>query len=80
MSAVSKPLISGFAQDVLSGLSRAGQKQISSQYFYDDLGSALFEAITVLPEYGLTRADERLLQRYASPLALAAGPVRTVLN
>lgn len=80
MSAVSKPLLSGFAQDVLSGLSRTGQKQISSQYFYDDLGSALFEAITLLPEYGLTRADERLLQKYASPLALAAGQLRTVLE
>ncbi len=80
MSAVSKPLLSGFAQDVLSGLSRAGQKQISSQYFYDDLGSALFEAITFLPEYGLTRADERLLQKYASPLALAAGQVTTVFE
>lgn len=80
MSAVSKPLLSGFAQDVLSGLSRTGQKQISSQYFYDDLGSALFEAITLLPEYGLTRADERLLQKYAAPLALAAGKVTTVFE
>jgi len=80
VSAVSKPLLSGFAQDVLSGLLRAGQKQISSRYFYDDLGSALFEAITFLPEYGLTRADERLLQKYASPLALAAGPIKTVLE
>jgi dimethylhistidine N-methyltransferase len=34
-------------------------------YLYDELGSALFEAITLLPEYGLTRADERLLRRYA---------------
>lgn len=80
MSAISKPLLSGFAQEVLSGLSRAGQKQISSQYFYDDLGSALFEAITFLPEYGLTRADERLLQKYASPLALATGQVTTVFE
>ncbi len=80
MSAVSKPALSGLAQDVLSGLSRAGQKQISSQYLYDDLGSALFEAITFLPEYGLTRADERLLQRYASPLACVAGQVTTIFE
>jgi L-histidine N-alpha-methyltransferase len=35
---------------------------------YDDVGSALFEVISVLPEYGLTRADERLLQRHASDI------------
>lgn len=34
-------------------------------YLYDEVGTALFEAITWLPEYGLTRADERLLQQYA---------------
>jgi len=32
---------------------------------YDEVGSALFEAICVLPEYGLTRADARLLQNHA---------------
>jgi len=32
---------------------------------YDDVGSALFEVISRLPEYGLTRADERLLRRHA---------------
>jgi dimethylhistidine N-methyltransferase len=32
---------------------------------YDDVGSALFEVISHLPEYGLTRADERLLRRHA---------------
>jgi dimethylhistidine N-methyltransferase len=32
---------------------------------YDQLGSTLFEAISLLPEYGLTRAEERLLRRYS---------------
>jgi L-histidine Nalpha-methyltransferase len=50
------------AQDVLSGLARPGQKQFPSRWLYDELGSVLFEAITLLPEYGLTRADSRLLQ------------------
>jgi dimethylhistidine N-methyltransferase len=45
------------------------QKYISARYFYDDLGSALFEAITLLPEYGLTRADQRLLQVHADEIA-----------
>jgi len=55
---------SEFACDVRAGLSKP-QKELHSKYLYDDLGSALFDAITLLPEYGLTRADERLLIRYA---------------
>jgi len=56
-----------FARDVCSGLSRP-QKELDSKYLYDDLGSALFEAITLLPEYGLTRADNRLLAAPAREL------------
>lgn len=63
-----------FARDVLIGLSDPVQKYLSAQYFYDAVGSALFEAITALPEYGLTRADARLLQRHAPEIVgLAAG-------
>ncbi len=54
-----------FAADVRRGLSKPGQKELPSKYLYDDVGSSLFEVISVLPEYGLTRADERLLRRYA---------------
>jgi L-histidine N-alpha-methyltransferase len=54
-----------FAADVRAGLSQPGQKELLSKYLYDDVGSALFEVISVLPEYGLTRADERLLRRHA---------------
>ncbi len=50
-----------FAADVRAGLGREGQKTLPSKYFYDPRGSDLFEAITRLPEYGLTRADERVL-------------------
>ena len=56
---------SDFAGDVRAGLLRPGQKDLPSKYLYDEVGSALFEAISVLPEYGLTRADERLLRRHA---------------
>ena len=52
-----------FAADVRAGLTRSGQKELLSKYLYDDVGSALFEVISVLPQYGLTRADERLLRR-----------------
>lgn len=78
MSASVRPQLSRFALDVISGLSSPGQKKISAHYFYDDLGSALFEAITLLPEYGLTRADERLLRRYAVRIASDTGFVSLV--
>jgi L-histidine Nalpha-methyltransferase len=57
-----------FASDVRTGLAKS-QKELHSKYLYDELGSSLFEAITHLPEYGLTRADERLLKRHASDIA-----------
>jgi L-histidine Nalpha-methyltransferase len=58
-----------FARDVREGLSRPDQKQLPCQYFYDEVGTALFEAITLLPEYGLTRADARLIRRLAPELS-----------
>jgi L-histidine N-alpha-methyltransferase len=61
----SKPDLAG---DVRAGLSRPGQKELPSKYLYDEIGSALFEVVSVLPEYGLTRADERLLQRHATDI------------
>jgi dimethylhistidine N-methyltransferase len=57
-----------FASDVRTGLAKS-QKELHSKYLYDELGSSLFEAITHLPEYGLTRADERLLRRHARDIA-----------
>jgi dimethylhistidine N-methyltransferase len=68
-----------FADDVRVGLTKPGQKELPSKYLYDDVGSALFEVICHLPEYGLTRADERVLrrnaydivERLAAPVAVA---------
>jgi L-histidine Nalpha-methyltransferase len=57
-----------FACEVRAGLTQAGQKTLPSKYLYDEVGTALFEVICRLPEYGLTRADERLLRRYASDI------------
>ena len=62
-------VVSSFAEDVMDGLAQSGQKQLLSKYLYDDLGSALFEAITKLPEYGLTRAEERILRRHSGDIA-----------
>jgi dimethylhistidine N-methyltransferase len=47
---------------------------LPSKYFYDDLGTALFVAITHLPEYGLTRADTRVLNAHARDIAAAFEP------
>jgi L-histidine Nalpha-methyltransferase len=50
-----------FAQDVRAGLA-APSKTLPSKYFYDDLGSALFDAITRLPEYYLTGSETQILR------------------
>ena len=57
-----------FARDARLGLCTTGPKSLPAKYLYDTIGSALFETITHLPDYGLTRADKRLLQRCASTL------------
>src|SRR6202171_5499395 len=69
--------IADCAGEVRSGLTQRGQKELPSKYLYDEVGSALFEVITVLPEYGLFRADERLLRENAESIAarLPAGQV-----
>jgi L-histidine N-alpha-methyltransferase len=61
-----------FAQAVIDGLTKDGQKTLPPSWFYDELGSALFEAITVLPEYGLTRAEASLLSNAAQDIVRAS--------
>jgi L-histidine N-alpha-methyltransferase len=68
---LSSCLATPFALDAAKGLGNQSQKSLPSQYLYDELGSILFDAITVLPEYGLTRADARLLRAHA-PAVVAA--------
>ena len=58
------------ARDVAEGLSRTPQKTLPASWLYDDVGSALFEVITVLPEYGLTRADGALGIRIAGAVGV----------
>jgi len=60
--------VSEFAADVRESLTKPGQRELPSKYLYDEVGSALFETICVLPEYGLTRADARLLEEYAGEI------------
>ncbi len=67
-SSVAPAAAPGFAADVRAGLTHTPQKELPSKYLYDEVGSALFEVITVLPEYGVTRAEERLLTRHAADI------------
>ena len=52
------------AEEIRRGLS-SRPRRLPSKYFYDDRGSRLFEEITALPEYYLTRTEERLLAAIA---------------
>jgi L-histidine N-alpha-methyltransferase len=56
-----------FARDVRAGLT-ASRKSIPPKYFYDELGSRLFEAICYLPEYYLTRAESEILRKHADQI------------
>jgi dimethylhistidine N-methyltransferase len=58
-----------FAADVRAGLMNVTQKELPSRYLYDTIGSGLFEVITALPEYGVTRAEERIVRRHAGEMA-----------
>ena len=72
-SAPSVDLSSEFAAEVRAGLGHDGQKTLPSKYLYDDIGSLLFEVICLLPEYGVTRADERVLRGHADEIAERMG-------
>lgn len=57
-----------FARALVSGLSQP-RKAIPSRFFYDERGSELFEQITRLPEYYLTRAETAILRAHAGDIA-----------
>jgi L-histidine Nalpha-methyltransferase len=59
--------------DVVAGLT-AQPKSLPPKYFYDDRGSDLFEQITTLPEYYLTRTETAILQAHATDIAHQVGP------
>ncbi len=62
-----------FADALIAGLS-ARQKSIPCRFFYDAAGSALFEAITELPEYYPTRTETAILREHAADMAALAAP------
>jgi L-histidine N-alpha-methyltransferase len=64
-------------RDVRDGLS-ATPKQLSPKYFYDERGSELFEEITQLPEYYLTRAERSLLEKKIPEIVTSVRPCSLV--
>jgi L-histidine N-alpha-methyltransferase len=64
--------------DVREGLARS-QKELSPKYFYDHTGSLLFEQITRLPEYYLTRAERELLTQ-CTPWFVTSTGYRTLVE
>ena len=76
---VKRDPLAGLAEDVRKGLS-AHPKRFLPKYFYDELGSQLFEAICLLPEYYLTRAENEILKRYANDIAASLDGQITLLE
>src|SRR5262249_244420 len=69
-----------FPVAVCNSFGKAGQRELPSMYLYDELGTALFEAITLLPEYGLTHAELRLLSRHAGAIVEHLPPPVSVIE
>ncbi|HZP21881.1 MAG TPA: L-histidine N(alpha)-methyltransferase [Terriglobales bacterium] len=67
------------ALEVYEGLT-ATPKHLPAKLFYDEAGSQLFEQITELPEYYLTRTERSIFERYAAEILQQAGPALTLVE
>jgi dimethylhistidine N-methyltransferase len=76
---VKRDPLTGLAEDVRKGLT-AQPKRFLPKYFYDELGSQLFEAICLLPEYYLTRAENEILQKYSDQIISAVEGHKTLVE
>lgn len=68
-----------FRKDVLAGLAEP-QKAIPARWFYDYRGSQLFEQITALPEYNVSRVETALLERHGPEIAQLSGNGRALVE
>ncbi|NBI29598.1 L-histidine N(alpha)-methyltransferase [Chengkuizengella marina] len=66
------PPVSSLKEEVLKGL-RQDQKQLHPKWFYDEQGSKLFNQITTLPEYYLTRKEKEILTNNHSDICALIG-------
>jgi L-histidine N-alpha-methyltransferase len=69
----------GLAEDVRRGLA-SEPKRFLPKYFYDELGSQLFDAICLLPEYYLTRAENEILNKYADEIVASVEGETTLIE
>src|SRR5438045_8487693 len=76
---VKRDPLAGLADDVRKGLA-ARPKRFLPKYFYDEIGSLLFEAICLLPEYYLTRAENEILKRYADEITASIDAQITIVE
>jgi dimethylhistidine N-methyltransferase len=67
------PAMGSFRDDVVRGLTQPA-KRLAPKYFYDEVGSALFDAICGLEEYYPTRTETALMQAHAKEMAAELGP------
>lgn len=65
--------------ELVAGL-RADRASIAPKFFYDALGSRLFEAICELPEYYLPRAEREIMDRHGREIAAAVGTGCTLID
>lgn len=68
-----------FGDAVRAGLTKS-KKTLPSQFFYDDEGSRLFEAICALPEYYLTRAEAEILRTASQQIAAQLPTIHTIIE
>src|SRR5829696_3725553 len=73
------PAVARFRADVLAGLRRP-HKRLPCKYFYDDVGSQLFDRICELPEYYPTRTELSILRANAAAMANRLGPDALVIE
>jgi len=68
-----------FLDDVLDGLS-GPKKQLNPKYFYDAAGSKLFDRITRLPEYYITRTETQMMKDLAGSIGAACSDTEVIIE
>ncbi len=77
--AVTQMPLRQFAADVEYYLTQ-NPRQLPSRYFYDELGSALFEAICRLPWYPITRSESGLLAAHGAAILRRVAPLSAIVE
>lgn len=79
MNVKEKHMNSSLIREAIAGL-QSSPPFIAPKFFYDDIGSRLFEVITLLDEYYPTRVEKWIMQHYANDIASAVGACDVLLD